>query len=521
MVKLINIIIGLTICLFVGVSCVNDETVNDFKSLNEVTIEGLKDKYSVMLYNKLQITPTLVTSHNDESKLSYVWYVYTAVTDNKADTLSHERNLDIIANPTILTPGEDYTLSYRVIDDETGVFYQEDMKLEVTTQFTKGTVFLCEDEGKAEVNFLQDNAEQTFLEDVYNEANQELVGRNPVKIMSLNPNEYAPFMKQEYIWCKDENGGMIASPLSFEKVSTMREAFDITPTDEILSPEYYFMGSMIEYIIMNGELHKRGTNMQAITWEPALVLMSTPADYSLAPDVLFPEGKPIFYDKLHGRLITHATWNMASLKTLTKASSDPQLFDPDNIGTNMELKCFGTLSEPENGAYMLMENTDDHTLWIYKFSMGEDEFSSISKFEVTDAVAPNLKKAITFATNPNIRDILIYATTDGIYSLSVNQLGSTTTSQLEVVQKDMKADQMEITGLEFVDITLSAPTTEDPNATRTSSQVRVYVRDLTLSAKQGGVVFFEMNTIGGVHLNQIFKKTGFCDKVIDVDEKYS
>lgn len=521
MIRLINTVIGLMFCLFIGVSCVDDETVNEFKSLNEVSIEGLEEKYSVMLYNSLQITPTLVTSHNDDSKLSYVWYVYTAVTDNKADTLSYERNLDIVADPSILTPGEDYTLSYRVTDNETGVFYQEDMKLEVTTQFTKGTIFLCEDGGEAELNFLQDNAEKTFLEGVYKEANKELIGRNPVRIISLNPNVYAPFMKQEYIWCKDENGGVIASPLSFEKVSTMRESFDVTPTDEILSPEYYFMGSMIEYIIMNGALHKRGTNMQAITWEPALVLMTTPAEYSLAPDVLFPKGTPIFYDKLYGRLIIHSTWNMAALKTLTKSDTDPQAFDPNNIGTNMDLKCFGTLSEPEMGAWMLMENTDDNTFWMYKFSMYESVFSSISKFEVTDAVAPNLKNAITFVANPNINDILVYATADGIYSMAVNQLGATTSTQLEVLQKDMKADQMEVTGLEFEDITLPAPTEDEPNATRTSSQVRVYVRDLSLGEKQGGAVFLEMNTTGGVHLEQIFKKTGFCDRVIDIDEKYS
>lgn len=521
MMKLINTIVGLTLCLFVGVSCVDDNTVNEFKSLNEVTIEGLADKYSVMLYNNLQITPTLETSQNDESKLSYMWYVYTAVSREHADTLSFERNLNIVADPSVLTPGEDYTLSYRVVDNETGVFYQKDMKLEVTTQFTKGTIFLCEDNGEAELNFLQDNAEKTFLEGVYKEANKELVGRNPLRIMSLNPNEYAPFMKQEYIWCKDENGGMIASPLSFEKVSTMREAFDITPTDEILSPEYYFMGMMIEYIIVNGALHKRSTNMQAVTWEPALVLMTTPADYSLAPDVLFPKGTPIFYDKLHGRLITHPSYNMAALRTLTKSASDPQVFDPNNIGTNMELKCFGTLSEPVGGAWMLMKKTDDQTFWMYKFSIVDGEFSSVSKFEVTDAMAPNLKQAITFAANPNMNDILIYATSNGIYSMAVNQLGATTTSQLEVLQKDMRAASMEVTGFEFLDITVANPTQDDPNATRTSSQVRVYVRDLTLTGKQGGAVFFEINTTGGVHLEQIFKKTGFCDRVIDIDEKYS
>lgn len=85
----------------------------------------------------------------------------------------------------------------------------------------------------------------------------------------------------------------------------------------------------------------------------------------------------------------------------------------------------------------------------------------------------------------------------------------------------MKAEQMEITGMKFLDITVAAPTSEDPEATRVSPQVRVCVRDLSLGEKQGGAVFYEINTTGGIHMEQIFKKTGFCDKVIDIDEKYN
>ena len=512
--------ISVLFLLCVWNACVEDNTVYNLKDLNQVTIENLQNRYSVMLYNRLQIAPTIKTSHNDDSKLSYVWYAYTAVTRDEADTLSHDRNLDILVEPAILTPGEDYTLVLRITDDETGVYYQEDMKLEVATQFTKGTIFLCEDNGEAELNFLQDNDKKTFLEGIYKEANKEIVGKNPQRIISLNPNQYAPFMKQEYIWCNDENGGVIASPLSFEKVKTMREAFDVTPTDEVLNFEYYFKGMMIEYIIMNGALHKRGTNMQAITWEPALVLMTEPAQYDIAPDVLFPTGTPVFFDELHGRLITHATWNMAALKTLTKSATDPQVFDPNNLGEGMKLKCWGALSEPATGAWMLLEDSKTGEYWIYKFSYGS-EFSSISKTKITETLAPNMKKAVAFAVNQNMKDIFVYATSDAIYSFTVSQLTNDTSIQLEVLQKDMKADQMEVTGLEFEDITLPAPTADDPDATRISSQVRVYVRDLSLGEKQGGAVFFEMNTTGGVHLEQIFKKTGFCDRVIDIDEKYS
>ena len=64
------------------------------------------------------------------------------------------------------------------------------------------------------------------IEDVYESANKQLLGRNPTRIFSVNPNAYATFLKQELIFCRDENGGVVASPLSFEKIKTMREACD-------------------------------------------------------------------------------------------------------------------------------------------------------------------------------------------------------------------------------------------------------------------------------------------------------
>ena len=44
----------------------DDKTIDEFKVLNQVTIEGLQERYSVLLYNRLQCTPVIRTSQNDE-----------------------------------------------------------------------------------------------------------------------------------------------------------------------------------------------------------------------------------------------------------------------------------------------------------------------------------------------------------------------------------------------------------------------------------------------------------------------
>ena len=513
-------IIGLSFMFCALLGCVEDKTVDTFKELNEVTIEGLEDKYSVMLYSHLQASPTIKTSLNDNSQLSYVWYAYTNTTREEADTLGYEQNLDVLVEPSILTPGEAYTLALKVIDGETGVYYRKEMELEIRTQFTKGTVLLCEEAGQAEVNFLVDDTERTLLENIYVSANDELVGRNPLRIYSVNPNDYATFLKQELIFCDDENGGVVASPLSFEKVKTMREACDMDFETATVAPEFYYKGNMIDYIIMNGAICKRATNMQAVNFEPKLVLMNEPYEYSVAPDVLAAGDNPVFFDELYGRLIIHSRYNQGYVTTLPKAENDLGIFDSNNLGENLELKCWGSLSEATNGAWMLMQDVEGK-FWLYKFSLEDDSFRSIAKIEVTDVIAPHMKEAISFAANPEYNDVFMYATKDAVYSFAANQLTSSTMSSLEVLQQNMQAENMEVTSIKFLDITVSEPTASNPNATRTSSQVRCCVRDLNLSEKQGGVIFYEVNSTGGVHLEFLFEKCGFCDKVIDIDEKYS
>ena len=513
-------IIGLSFMFCALLGCVEDKTVDTFKELNEVTIEGLEDKYSVMLYSHLQASPTIKTSLNDNSQLSYVWYAYTNTTREEADTLGYEQNLDVLVEPSILTPGEAYTLALKVIDGETGVYYRKEMELEIRTQFTKGTVLLCEEAGQAEVNFLVDDTERTLLENIYASANDELVGRNPLRIYSVNPNDYATFLKQELIFCDDENGGVVASPLSFEKVKTMREACDMDFETATVAPEFYYKGNMIDYIIMNGAICKRATNMQAVNFEPKLVLMNEPYEYSVAPDVLAAGDNPVFFDELYGRLIIHSRYNQGYVTTLPKAENDLGIFDSNNLGENLELKCWGSLSEATNGAWMLMQDVEGK-FWLYKFSLEDDSFRGIAKIEVTDVIAPHMKEAISFAANPEYNDVFMYATKDAVYSFAANQLTSSTMSSLEVLQQNMQAENMEVTSIKFLDITVSEPTASNPNATRTSSQVRCCVRDLNLSEKQGGVIFYEVNSTGGVHLEFLFEKCGFCDKVIDIDEKYS
>ena len=122
--------------------CVDDESNTRIEELNEVTLEGLQDKYSAKLGSYLQIPLSIKTATGDESRLSFVWYTYTATSRLKADTLGKTKDLNAFIDPKILVPGEDYSLVVKITDQTTGVYYRKKMKLEVLSDFTKGTLLL-------------------------------------------------------------------------------------------------------------------------------------------------------------------------------------------------------------------------------------------------------------------------------------------------------------------------------------------------------------------------------------------
>ena len=90
--------------------------------LNKVTFIGLNEKYSVTLYDYLNIPLSITTSSDEETPFSYLWYLSTATTRNEADTLSREKDLNVMIDPSHATPGEDYTLTVKVTDETSGVY---------------------------------------------------------------------------------------------------------------------------------------------------------------------------------------------------------------------------------------------------------------------------------------------------------------------------------------------------------------------------------------------------------------
>lgn len=519
----IGIISLLILTLF---SCIHDDTVTEFKELNEVEISGIKPKYVAVMLDTLKINPVLQTSQNDSTNLSYVWYLHQTNAAMSKDTISYGKNLDVQIKPQFVIPGLEYTLVYKVTDETTGVYYREETSLEVVTPYSKGTLFLCREDDKVEVNFLSQDEDRTLLEDIFQRANEGMeIGSNPLNIYAINPNKYRTYMKTVMITCEDENGGVYADPLTFQFEKHFRDGFEKTPDVPTMSTLFYKKHGQIEYIVMNGQLRKRATNSGASKWEIPCICLDGEPDYEMAPFVLdFTTG--IFYDQKHQRFLIHQPYNKGVLYQLDADESGKAVFDPNHVGDNLQLLAWGPESGDIARYFMLMKNTETGKLFIYKFQLMLNitpwsttiNFVSRQIVELNGSIAPNIANAHTFATNPNFMDILMYADKDKVYSLNVRQI--TGGNVAEGLQIDMASQNKEITGFEFLTIDVPIPTENNPERTRESNQLRVFVKDNSLEKLKGGFSFYEVTTTGGLHSNEILTRTGFCDEVVDSDEKY-
>ncbi len=513
---------------FILFGCVKDDTVTSFIELNEITISGLEQKYSVLLQSRLQIAPEITTTQNDDSNLSYIWYLHKTNAAVSKDTISFERNLDVVMIPQYAVPGVEYTLIYKVIDNISGVYSRIETALEVTTPYTKGTLLLCKENGIPELNFLIYDENRTLVDNVFAKANEGTrIGDNPLNIYAMDPNPLRLYMKKVFVACNNSTGGYYLDPETFEIALPFNEGFEIIPEENPISTLFYKKHGQIEYILMNGKVRKRGTNSGAFNWEIPCVFLEGETDYQVAPFILPYSGRTILYDQKNQRFFKHEPWNKGLLIPMEATEQGKEVFDPNHVGDNLELISWGKETGNVGDFWMLMKNTITQQYKVYKFNITYDFatrkqlFYSKEIIEINESIAPNLYQANSFSSIEAENDILMYSTKNKVYSVNMNQLSSGSSAMVEAEQIDMSVSNFEITKMEYVAVQVPDPTKNDPNQMRNANQIRMSVIDNNLTSLKGGISIYEVSSQGGLHSTHVFTKTGFCDEVIDIEEKYN
>lgn len=232
---------------------------------------------------------------------------------------------------------------------------------------------------------------------------------------------------------------------------------------------------------------------------------------------------PVFYDNMNGRMVLHVPYNMGVLIRPEPEVSDTPPFDADDMG-DYDYVSGGTLST-ELGMWLLLRDKQTRDLVLFRFNIDVPDtwepfatIRAISKTVITSAIAPNIAGADHFIINQKKASLnCMYVSGNKVYSLNVSMVdGSNRMAEIELVAPS----NMTITGADYFTATLPAPTPDDPEATKSSEQIRLSVQDNLLSSKKGGVIYYEIVTIGGLRVVEYFRKVGgFCDRIIDISEK--
>lgn len=488
--------IGLLLSLLFW-GCVEDTTNKDIAGVNRVTFSGIEKEYVRNMGDSLVIRPGLINSleGTSEEENDFVWFFSTNKSTYAADTLSREKELKIEIKTL---PGE-YNLTYKVTNKLTGVFDVYQSKVRVDGAYSQGMLILAENDGYAQLNFLP--ALGNLVSGVYEGANGEKLGKNPQRVMFVNPTKSYPALKEVYVLCADERGGVFLNPNNLQKRTEVRDGFFIPLEGEVVESSLYFKpwsATMADYLIIGGKVYNRSFNMGEIRFKSALV--ADIKDYKISPWHFSSASAAWFYDELNGRFLAHKTANKGELLPF-RATDDK--FDPARVGLDLVCGGFGVIGRP-NRIYGFFKEPATENYSVLNINVDPVEYTMTfrSKFPVDD------QKHMISASCYEVPDytyfnyLIFYGWGSQIYVYNADANVSELLYDFsQETDRDIVVDCLEVAS---------------------KTELRVGVRDRKLTGKQGGFVVLKMTELGGLNIDRTVapvEKFGFCDRVVDFETK--
>ena len=513
-------------------SCIDDDSKFGGVDIDEIKIEGIKDYQEIEWGGHLIVQPNVTTKFGDKSNLSFVWYKYNQE-QSIADTLAYTKDLDVVINDVL--PGVETTLTFKVIDNNTGVYSLYNSKFVTLGKYSGGTLMLYRNNGEIELGLLKKDG-TTLYENIFSQMNEgEKLGSASKRIILTKnyPQNSLPY-KAVVVTCDDPTGGVYLDADAFIKKDIMKNKFvfgeDMTG-NIVISGNYNNQST--EYLIVNGKVHGRAFGYSdRADWDPEIVFLSNPIEYAAAAFVAQPTdypfyAAPVFYDNLNGRFMLNT--NGGYFSSISGENDDISKFDPSNVGKGIILVASGSMNSSLNEIWALMKNTNsgEYMLLTYKFIYDFENrtysFVSLSKQVIPTDKCPGLYAATTFVPGTKqlisssypwvmeakgISDVLLYLSNNKVYALNVHNVA-------EGVIVDGNQENYTLTTLDCTEV--SWPTADDPNAT--IPQLTLGIIDQSAGDKKAGIATYKLDNIGGLSAHKLYAKTGFCDEVLFTIEK--
>ena len=215
-------------------ACSEDQGNYDYRAINEVTISGIEESYTVINgADKLEISPVITTSMDDDSRLTYEWKVqYNNAPDlNYHAVVGTESNVSWEVN--LPFTGE-WNLLLRVTDTETGVVTLATTILNVTTRTGSGLLVIGENsEGKSQVDFISMAGDTLVLKNAMNESSGFDNSGKPVNVCQVGKGN----MIGSYLWVMTDKEGWRVNTSTFAMMAGSAFSQNTYIVDDTYVPE--------------------------------------------------------------------------------------------------------------------------------------------------------------------------------------------------------------------------------------------------------------------------------------------
>lgn len=179
------------ILLFAGfllASCSADEGNYIYRELNELTITGVEDT-EVLTYSHLVVTPDLGSEALSADAYTYEWKVVDRSNDYEQTVIGEDINLDY---EVVLAPGL-YSLFYTVTEKQTGLYWQKEVQLTVSSSMSEGWMVLCSDSGRARLDVVSAVTAETYRDVLADNGCPVYMGPRKIQWLSDKTDAASPY----------------------------------------------------------------------------------------------------------------------------------------------------------------------------------------------------------------------------------------------------------------------------------------------------------------------------------------
>lgn len=318
--------------LFLVTACYKDKGNYEYNMPVEPKVVGLDTLYNAMVGDSLIINPTFENIAKENIECTWEIAVPEAV-DPKQYHYSGNAIRTIFGLQAKL-----YNARLTLLNKSNGIKYFYDFKIQGSTEFSKGTLVLSEENGVTRLSFVKPNGEVQAR--IFEAINLKKLPDNPLSVHFL-ANKYTGNTPLGYwIVCKTDGVRLNVNNLVQEelKPGTIKDNFFLAPANiEIGNLQKHFQGVLMG--VINGKFYGGITT----TWDQAntygMFGAYADGDYQLYDKYIMTNINDnvsmIAFDKVHKQFLRFNLYGSPMFFGTQYAVTNSSIFDSTNVGLDL------------------------------------------------------------------------------------------------------------------------------------------------------------------------------------------